>query len=78
LLFPDQLESSVHESNSHTPVFIGHGSMDPVVPVFMGKEIARRLNVLNMPVEWHEYVMPHSVIQEEIVDIGNWLRARLK
>ncbi|MFT5140393.1 MAG: phospholipase/carboxylesterase [Lysobacterales bacterium] len=78
LLFPEQLGSAFHPSNSSTPVFIGHGSMDPVVPVVMGRDIANRLRALNMPVEWHEYAMPHSVIQEEIVDIGNWLRARLK
>jgi phospholipase/carboxylesterase len=29
---------------------------------------------LGYQVEWHEYMMPHSVCAEEVADIGNWLR----
>jgi phospholipase/carboxylesterase len=25
-------------------------------------------------VEWHEYMMPHSVCQEEVDDISAWFR----
>ncbi len=78
LLFPDRLAQEIHQANSDTPVFIGHGSEDPVVPVNMGRDLAQKLESLQMPVEWHQYTMPHSVNQEEILDIGTWLRARLK
>ncbi len=78
LLYPHRLASALHRSNSDTPVFVGHGNLDPVVPVNMGRDLARRLEALQLPVEWHEYAMPHSVIEEEILDIGAWLRARLK
>jgi phospholipase/carboxylesterase len=77
LLFPDRLVSSVHPANKETRVFVGHGSMDQMVPVGMGRDLAQRLQNLALPVEWHEYPMPHSVIQEEIVDIGHWLKERL-
>jgi len=78
LLFPERLDQELHTANSDTPVFVGHGNMDPVVPLQMGKDLAQRLKALQLPVEWHEYSMPHSVIQDEISDIGNWLRTRLK
>jgi phospholipase/carboxylesterase len=77
LLFPDQLETSLNKANSNIPVFVGHGNMDPVVPLVMGRTIASKLEALHLPVEWHEYPMPHSVNQDEIVDIGVWLRDKL-
>lgn len=59
------------------PLFIGHGSHDPMVPVDGGRAAAERLLALGHPVEWHEYPMPHSVCAEEVRDIGSWLRAVL-
>ena len=78
LLFPDHLVKALHPSNSALPVFVGHGSQDPMVPVQMGRELARQFEELQLPVDWHEYAMPHSVIQEELLDIGAWLRDRLR
>ena len=76
LLFPERLEASINPANTDTPVFVGHGSQDPMVPVSMGRDLANRLRLLQIPVEWHEYPMPHSVIQEEITDVGKWLNKR--
>jgi len=77
LLFPDRLAAQLNPANSGTPVFVAHGSMDPMVPFNMGKDLAARLRALQLPLEWHEYPMPHSVVQEELHDIGAWLRACL-
>jgi phospholipase/carboxylesterase len=77
LLFPERLASQIHPANSAIEVFVGHGSMDPMVPVSMGRELTARLRALQVPVAMHEYVMPHSVIQQELVDIGDWLRVQL-
>jgi phospholipase/carboxylesterase len=74
LLFPDRVDTEHHVSNMRTPVFVGHGSQDPMVPVSMGRDLANRIRNLGLPVEWHEYNMPHSVIPDEISDIGHWLR----
>lgn len=73
LLFPDRLDAEFDSANATTPVFVGHGSADPVVPVGMGRELKAHFDQLNLALEYHEYSMPHSVSQEEIVDIGNWL-----
>jgi phospholipase/carboxylesterase len=77
LLFPDSTADEVSDANRDTRVFVGHGNMDPVVPVSLGRELLAQLRNLEMPVEWHEYAMPHSVNEEEIQDIGAWLRAAL-
>lgn len=76
LLFPQRLEPERHAANANLPVFMGHGTQDPVVPVHLGKELAARLGELGHPVTWRRYPMPHAVSPEEISDIGDWLVRR--
>jgi phospholipase/carboxylesterase len=78
LLFPDRLEADISQAGREIDVFAGHGSMDPMVPVSLGKNLTASLKALNLQVSWHEYPMPHSVIQQELDDIGAWLRTRLE
>ena len=56
------------------PVFMGHGRHDSVIPCVLGRQSCERLQQAGVTVEWHEYVMDHSVCDEEINDIGSWLR----
>jgi phospholipase/carboxylesterase len=70
-------EQTVQEAapaNAGIPIFMAHGTQDPVVPYAMGAESQGKLQQLGYPVEWHEYPMPHSVCLEEIHDIAAWLR----
>ena len=78
LLFPEKLQNEQSQVNSDTPVFLAHGSQDPVVPFFLGQAVRAKLEQGSWPVEWHDYPIPHSVSQEEIVDIGRWLQGRLR
>lgn len=64
-------------ANRETPVFLAHGSMDPVVSVQSGKDSHKRLLDLGVPVQWHEYPMAHQVCMEELQDIGSWLNSVL-
>jgi phospholipase/carboxylesterase len=77
LLFAERLASEKSAANAGLPVFIGHGSMDPVVPFAMGKASADALKKLGYAVDWHSYPIPHSVAAEELGAIGRWLRARM-
>ena len=58
------------------PVFMAHGSQDPVVPFKAGQQSAALLRELGFDVDWHAYPMPHSVCAEEIRDLGDWLARR--
>jgi phospholipase/carboxylesterase len=58
-------------------VFLGHGSMDPVIPVAFGRAAAESLAGWGYAVEAQEYPMPHSVHPQEIEDIARWLGERL-
>lgn len=59
------------------PLFMGHGSQDPVVPFVAGQRSAEWMRGHGFEVEFHAYPMPHSVCIEEIRDIGDWLSRRL-
>jgi phospholipase/carboxylesterase len=60
-----------------TPVFMGHGSFDPVVPETLGRQSRDALVALGMPVQWHSYPMAHQVCPPEIAALTAWLEARL-
>lgn len=59
------------------PVFLAHGSADPVIPIDYGRLCAQTLEAAGFPVEWHEYPMPHAVCPDEIAALRRWLAAAL-
>lgn len=65
------------EHNLQTPIFMAHGRGDPVVQLSRAEASRDLLKELGHPVEWHDYLMPHSVCEEEIDDIGAWMRRLL-
>ncbi|AEG93863.1 alpha/beta hydrolase [Ramlibacter tataouinensis] len=60
-------------ANALTPVFMGHGQYDNIVPIARGAASRDALAALGYSVEWHEYPMAHSVSPQEIQDINRWL-----
>ena len=58
------------------PVFMAHGSEDPVVPVAAGEHSRQVLETLGFALEWHRHPMGHSVCAAEIRDLGDWLQQR--
>ena len=63
-----------HPANQNTPIFLAHGRGDQVIPILRAEQSRDLLRSLGYEVEWHEYMMPHSVCQEEVDDIGAWMR----
>ncbi len=61
-----------------TPVFMAHGTHDPVVPEGFGARSRDLLKGLGMQVDWHSYPMQHNVCAEEIRDLGEWMDRRFK
>jgi phospholipase/carboxylesterase len=55
------------------PIFVGHGSFDPVVPPALNKEARVELEANGFSVEFHSYPMPHSVCPQEVRDIQAFL-----
>ena len=55
------------------PVFMAHGTFDPMLPMQWGQASAEKLKETGFTVEWHDYPMAHAVCPEEIRDIRAWL-----
>lgn len=69
----DSFAAEASATNRDTPVFMAHGSQDPVVPYDMGRQSRQFLEQAGYALEWHDYPMQHSVCLEEVADIGRWL-----
>ncbi|CDG81287.1 alpha/beta hydrolase [Janthinobacterium agaricidamnosum] len=70
----DKTAAEIQPASLATPIFMAHGSADPVVGLNRGEQSRDALAALGYKVEWHEYRMQHSLCQEEIDDIGIWLK----
>jgi phospholipase/carboxylesterase len=57
-----------------TPIFMAHGRQDGVVPFARAEASREAVTALGYHVEWHAYPMQHSLCQEEVDDIGKWLK----
>jgi len=66
-------EAERRAANALTPVFLGHGRSDGMVPLARGAAARDQLRGLGQPVEWHDYPMQHSVCLEEVQDLQRWL-----
>lgn len=60
--------------NLSTPIFLAHGTRDPVVDVSLGEETRVMLQEAGYPVTWQRYPIPHSVSAEALTHIAAWLR----
>ena len=61
------------KGSREVPVFMAHGSFDPMLPMQWGRMSADRLQEAGVTIEWHDYPMAHAVCMEEIRDIREWL-----
>lgn len=68
---PDDAKQA--RSRRDLPIFMAHGSFDPVLQLEWGRASADTLIENGYSVDWHEYPMAHAVCPAEIADIGNWL-----
>ncbi len=69
----DSLAAEASAANKRTPIFMAHGTQDPVIPVTLAQASRQALEAHGYPVQWHDYPMPHSLCAEEIEALGAWL-----
>lgn len=63
-----------HAANAHTPIFMAHGTYDPVVMLDRAQASCALLEKMGYEVDWNEYPMEHSVNHEELMDISRFLQ----
>jgi phospholipase/carboxylesterase len=73
---PQTARAALAEGAQTQPLFMAHGTYDPVVPHIGGQHSAAVLQQLGFQVDWRSYPMAHQVCQAQIHDLGDWMQAR--
>jgi phospholipase/carboxylesterase len=63
------------QANAAVPIFMAHGTDDPVLPLALAETSRRALEAEGYAIDWRVYPMAHTVSMEEIAAIGAWLEA---
>ena len=73
LTLEDSLDAEGSAANKATPIFMAHGTEDPVVPLQLAEVSRAALQKRGYPVEWHTWPMPHAVCAEEMEAVAQFL-----
>ena len=68
----DRLDEDTSTENREIPIFMGHGQMDPLVPLSLAEQGLETLRAHHYPVTWRTYPIPHSVSPLEFQDLSVW------
>ena len=61
-----------------TPIFWGHGTADPAIPLAAAEQGWKQLGAVNATLETHTYRgMTHTISEEELRDAATWLETLL-
>lgn len=80
LLLKDKIREMVpaDSPNKATPIFMGHGTGDPVVKYQYGQATANQLKEWGWNVDFRTYPgLPHSAAPEELEDLEKYLLAQI-
>ena len=73
LLLGERLAAEAHPANAAVPIFMAHGTFDPLVPLPLAEGSRELLAARGCDVDFRTYPMPHSVCAEEVADVREWL-----
>ena len=73
LVMADRLAADAAAANLDLPIFMAHGTQDPMIRIDWAETSRRALVAAGYAVEWHTYAMPHSVVWEEIEAVREFL-----
>jgi phospholipase/carboxylesterase len=69
----DSLAAEASPANRDAPIFMAHGTHDPLIPLARARRSRDVLVGQGYRVDWREYPMPHAVAPAEIRDVAGWL-----
>ncbi|WP_027847688.1 alpha/beta hydrolase [Marinospirillum minutulum] len=64
---------NLSEANRSLPIFVAHGSFDPVVAEALGQTAVKHLQTMGYQPEYQSYGMDHSLCLEEVRDMDAFL-----
>ena len=71
--FGQEVRDNAESQPRDLPIFIAHGTFDPMLPLSMGEATRDAMIDAGFQPEWHSYPMAHAVCAEEIAAIRQWL-----
>lgn len=77
LALPAALAAEMPPANRAVPVFLAHGTDDPVAPYALAQAAHSQLKSLGCQVDFFSYAMPHTICLDEVAEIRSWLLQRL-
>lgn len=73
----ERLPEEAAAQNKGIPIWMAHGARDPIVSFTLGDLSRKHLEAAGYVVDWHTYPILHTVSEEELQAIGQWLYHRL-
>ena len=73
----DTLAAEASAANREAPIFMAHGTHDPLIPLDRAGRSRDLLREAGYRVEWRQYPMAHEVCDAELRDLSVWLRGVL-
>jgi len=77
LIAPERIAAEASAANRDVPIFMAHGTHDPVIAFAWAERSRDVLKTGGWPVEWHAYPMEHSAVIEDIVAAGEFIARAL-
>jgi len=78
LIASDRTGAEASAANRDVPIFMAHGTYDPVVQFAWAERSRDALKAGGWPVEWHAYPMEHGAVLEEITAAGSFISRELE
>jgi phospholipase/carboxylesterase len=63
--------------SSTPPVALGHGTLDPVIPVQFGRSARDQLEAAGADLLYREYPLPHTLDPGFVAEVRDWLASKL-
>ena len=73
LTLEDSLDQEGAAANRATPIYMAHGTQDPVVPLQLAQHAHAALERRGYEVQWEDFPMPHSLCGEEVEAVAEFL-----
>lgn len=70
-----QLSKEASDTGKTTPIFMAHGILDAVIAIEAGTSTFDKLSSMGYSIQWHDYLMEHSVCAEEIGHIAGFMNS---
>ena len=74
---PARYDTTALQRAAGTPVFLGAGTRDQVIPVTRAEDASERLTAAGIDVTFRTYPIGHGTAPQEVEDVGEWVDSRL-